>query len=123
MLHTRLALAGVEIEEELTRLTHLLMSFVGLLVFGFLGLLVVTFAVVWSVEAHLRMTALLGFCVFYVGLAGWFGWKTRQLVRQRPPLFQMTLAELAQDRETLRQALSPDAVKAVEAGLTEFTKS
>ena len=42
MAHTRMALAGVELEEELQRLIGLLLSMLGLLVFGLVGVLMFT---------------------------------------------------------------------------------
>ena len=58
MAHTRLALAGLELEEELQRLTGLLLGMVGVLVFGTLGLLMLTLTVVLFFDATQRVTVL-----------------------------------------------------------------
>jgi uncharacterized membrane protein YqjE len=101
MAHTRLALAGIEIEEELQRLVSLLLGLLGLLVFGLVGLLVLTFTVVLAVDAGQRVAVLAGFSVLYLGLAMGFGWRVWRMVSSRPPFMQATLAEMARDGEAL----------------------
>ena len=105
MAHTRLALAGAELEEELQRLTGLLLSLLGLLVFGLMGLLMLTFTVVLAVDTGLRVAVMAGFTVVYLGLAGGFVWRVQRMLATRPPFLQATLAEMARDREAL-QAVS-----------------
>jgi uncharacterized membrane protein YqjE len=105
MAHTRLALAGAEFEEELQRLTGLLLSLLGLLVFSLMGLLMLTFTVVLAVDAGQRVAAMAGFAVVYLCLAGGFVWRVQRMLATRPPFLQSTLAEMARDREAL-QALS-----------------
>lgn len=107
MAHTRLALAGVELEEQLQRLVSLLLSLVGLLVFGLVGLLTATFMVVLSVDADQRVAVLAGFAAVYLGLAGWFGWRVQRMLATRPPFLQATLAEMAHDCEALQAASGP----------------
>ena len=104
MAHTRLALAGVELEEELERLIGLLLSLLGLLVFGLVGILIFTFTVVLAVDASQRVAVLCFFAALYLGLCGWFGWRVRHALATRPPFLQATFAELAQDRDTLQAA-------------------
>ena len=104
MTHTRLALAGVELEEELERLIGLLLSLLGLLVFGLVGILIFTFTVVLAVDASQRVAVLCFFATLYLGLCGWFGWRVRHALATRPPFLQATFAELAQDRDTLQAA-------------------
>lgn len=104
MAHTRLALAGVELEEELQRLVGLLLGLLGLLVFGLMGVLVVTFTVVLAVDASQRVLVLGGFAVLYLGLAGGFAWRVQRLLATRPPFLQATLAEIARDRDALQAA-------------------
>jgi uncharacterized membrane protein YqjE len=54
MLHTRLSLAGVELEEEWQRLIGLLLGMVGPLVFGLVGLLMLTLILVLAALPQLR---------------------------------------------------------------------
>lgn len=107
MAHTRLALAGVELEEELQRLVGLLLSLLGLLVFGLVGLLTATFMVVLAADADQRVAVLAGFAAVYLGLAGWFGWRVQRMLATRPPFLQATLAEMAHDREALQATSGP----------------
>lgn len=110
MAHTRLALAGVELEEELQRLVGLLLSLLGLLVFGLMGLVVLTFTVVLAVDAGQRVAVMAGFAIVYLGLAGWLLWRVRRMLATRPPFLQATLAEMARDREALQAASGPSPV-------------
>jgi uncharacterized membrane protein YqjE len=104
MAHTSLALAGVELEEELQRLIGLLLSLLGLFVFGLVGILIFTLTVVLAVDASQRVAVLCFFTALYLGLCGWFGWRVRHALATRPPFLQATLAEMAQDRDTLQAA-------------------
>ena len=104
MTHTRLALAGVELEEELQRLIGLLMSLLGLLVFGLVGVLTFTLLVVLAVDPAQRVAVLAFFAAVYLGLGGWFWWRVRHALASRPPFLQATFAEMAQDRDALQAA-------------------
>ena len=106
MAHTRLALAGAELEEELQRLTGLLLSLLGLLVFGLMGLLMLTLTAVLAVDAGQRVAVMSAFAVVYLGLAGGLVWRVQRMVATRPPFLQATLAEMARDREALQAASS-----------------
>ena len=110
MAHTRLALAGAELEEELQRLTGLLLSLLGLLVFGLMGLLMLTFTVVLAVDAGQRVAVMSAFAVVYLGLAGGLVWRVQRMLATRPPFLQATLAEMARDREALQAASSTTLV-------------
>ena len=109
MAHTRLALAGLELEEELQRLTGLLLGMVGVLVFGTLGLLMLTLTVVLFVDATQRVTVLAIFALAYLAMAGWFLWRIQRALATRPPFLQATLAEVAKDNEALQAASTPVA--------------
>jgi len=104
MAHTRVALAGVELEEELQRLIGLLLSLLGLLVFGLVGVLMVTLMVVLAVDPAQRVAVLAFFAAVYLLLAGWFWWRVQRTLATRPPFLQATLAEMAQDRDALQAA-------------------
>lgn len=107
MVHTRMALAGVELEEELQRLIGLLLSMLGLLVFGLAGVLMLTLMVVLAVDAAQRVAVLAFFAAAYLGLGGWFCWRIQRALATRPPFLQATLAEMAQDRDALQAAAAP----------------
>lgn len=104
MAHTRVALAGVELEEELQRLIGLLLSLLGLLVFGLVGVLMVTLMVVLAVDPAQRVAVLAFFAAVYLVLAGWFWWRVQRTLATRPPFLQATLAEMAHDRDALQAA-------------------
>lgn len=104
MAHTRVALAGVELEEELQRLIGLLLSLLGLLVFGLVGVLMVTLMVVLAVDSAQRVAVLAFFAAVYLVLAGWFWWRVQRTLATRPPFLQATLAEMAHDRDALQAA-------------------
>lgn len=108
MAHTRLALAGVELEEELQRLIGLLLCLLGLLVFGLMGVLMLSFTVVLAVDAGQRVAVMAGFAIAYLGLAGGLLWRVRRMLAQRPPFLQATLAEMARDRAALQAASRPN---------------
>lgn len=109
MAHTRMALAGVELEEELQRLIGLWLNLLGLLVFGLVGVLMFTLMVVLAVDAAQRVAVLAFFAASYLGFGGWFWWRIQRALATRPPFLQATLAEMAQDREALEAALAPSA--------------
>jgi uncharacterized membrane protein YqjE len=104
MAHTRLALAGVELEEELQRLVGLLLGLLGLLVFGLMGVLMLTLTVVLAVDAGQRVAVMACFAAVYLALAVWLVWRVRRMLATRPPFLQATLAEMARDREALQEA-------------------
>ncbi len=109
MAQTRLALAGVEIEETLQWLTGLLLRLLGLLVFGLVGLLSVTLLAVLAADPAKRLLVLAGFVLLYLGLAGWFWLQIKRVLGSRPPFLQATLAAMVDDREALLAATSPEA--------------
>src|SRR5256712_10225573 len=109
MAHTRMALASVELEEELQRLIGLLLSMLGLLVFGLMGVLMLTLLVVLAVDAAQRVAVLAIFAASYLGLGGWFWWRIQRALATRPPFLQATLAGVAQGRDVPPDALAPAA--------------
>ena len=116
MGHTRLALAGVELEEELQRLIDLLLNMLGLLVFGLVGVLMVSLLLVLMADPAQRVLVLAILSASYLALGVWFWWRIARAVATRPPFLQATLAEMAQDRAAL-QATSTPAGEASRAGL------
>lgn len=100
-LHTRLALAGIEIEEEITRLVGLLILAFAALLLAATGLLVLTFLVVVVFWDTNRVAALLGLGAVYLVLAALLGARVQRILRTRPPVLRETLAELEKDRAAL----------------------
>lgn len=104
IFQTRLALAGIELEEEIQRLLRILLMALGLVLFATLGFLVFTLMLVWAVPAEQRVWAMALLALIYLTLAAglWLGLKKR--LAERPPIFETTLAELEKDREALSDA-------------------
>lgn len=101
--HTRLLLLTTELQEEVRQVARLLVwSFIALFaaMMGlFLGALTVIFAF-W--ETHRILASLLMTGAFLV-IAAVAGLILRQGLNAKPPLLDATLAELAKDRDLLRQ--------------------
>jgi uncharacterized membrane protein YqjE len=108
MAQTRLALAGVELEENLHWLSRLLLGAVGLLVFVLVGLLTLTALLVMVVDASQRITVLAVLAGLYLAAAVWFYRHVLQTLSARPVFLQATLAAMAQDRDALKAATTPD---------------
>ena len=107
MAQTRLALAGVEFEENLQWLSRLLLGAVGLLMFGLVGLLTLTALLVLAVDAGQRVAVLALLAGLYLALAAWFCRLVLQTLSARPVFMQATLAAMAKDREALQAATAP----------------
>ncbi len=103
--HTRLELLTTELQEEMHRVAEILMwSLVALLAAGiglFLAALVVIF-LFW--DTH-RLLASIAVTAFFFLLALIAALILRSKVRNRPPLLESTLAELAKDRKQLERRL------------------
>jgi uncharacterized membrane protein YqjE len=102
MLHTRIALASLDIEAHArATLTALLASFAALVfalvAFAFAGVAVM--AIFW--DSH-RIAAAIGTTVAYLSLATVLGLMARSRWASRPPALAATLRELDLDREALR---------------------
>jgi len=102
MVQTRLALAGVEVEEELQRLLALLLSAVGLLIFGSLALISVTALLVLASSAENRLLVLALCSGVYVLLASYFWTRISRQLHDRPPFLEATLTELSKDHAALK---------------------
>ena len=109
MVQTRLALAGLEIEEELHRWLGLLLNALGVLVFGIVGLLVLTLLVIMSVADAWRVGVGAAFVAIYLILAIKFWMGLQRGLLQRPAFLQATLDELSRDHAALKggAALAP----------------
>jgi uncharacterized membrane protein YqjE len=103
LAHTRIALAGLELEEEIQRLIKAaVLGFVALLL-GFLGILVGTFTIVLAVPEDYRVLTMVIITVVYLAAAVAAVFQIKAIFSGRPPIFGATLAELEKDKETLSQ--------------------
>lgn len=103
VFHTRLALAGVELEEEIQRLISA--AVFGLIagVMAFLAIVVATFTIVVAVPPEYRVWTMIGITVVYLAIAAILIARIKSIFSTRPPIFGATFAELEKDKETLTQ--------------------
>jgi uncharacterized membrane protein YqjE len=103
LAHTRLTLAGIELEEELQRLMSVATLGLVALMFVLLALIVGTFTVVVAVPPEYRVGTMIGITLIYVVIAVVCILRLRGIFINRPPIFAATFAELEKDKETLSQ--------------------
>ncbi|MGA8054047.1 MAG: phage holin family protein [Burkholderiales bacterium] len=101
LVHTRLEIAGTELEEEGVRFTELVLAAIAA---AFCLQIAVTLAVAFIVvllwDSH-PLAALGGFAVLFLLAAAFLAHAVRTRARNRPKLFGTTLGELARDLERL----------------------
>jgi uncharacterized membrane protein YqjE len=103
MVQTRLELASVELAEERTRLMKVaLLACFGLVFFG-MALMTFTILVAILFWETYRWQAIGAIGVIYLVCMAACLLTARRMVRNAPPLFADTLAELDKDREMLRR--------------------
>ncbi len=99
--HTRIELLGVEVEEQVARLTSMLLWTIVSVFLAFTTVVLIAVAILvafWDTNRILVAVLLAtGFAVLV--LISWL--RVRALARGRPHLFQATLEELAKDRDRL----------------------
>ena len=103
LLHTRIALAGIELEEEVQRLIGAVALALIVLILVILALVVGTFTVILAVPPEHRVATMAGITLLYVVIAGFLVVRLKGIFTNRPPILGATLAELEKDRETLSQ--------------------
>lgn len=103
LAHTRLALAGIELEEELQRLISAAVLGLLSLILISLALVVGTFTIVAAVPPEHRVATMAGITLLYLLIAVVLVMKLKGIFTDRPPIFGATLAELEKDKETLSQ--------------------
>ena len=97
MLHTRLELAVVEIEEESQRfLRYLILSLLALFLFGIASVLVALFVIVLFWDSY-RLGAVAGMALVFIAAGAILAVKVRAEMRAKPPLLADTIGELRQD--------------------------
>ena len=103
-LHTRLELAGVEVELHLRALLRSLIWAVGAVACALLGLAFGVLALIASLWNTHRMLALLGATSMFVLLAALFGYLGARALRVRPDVLEGSLEQLAEDERRARGA-------------------
>jgi uncharacterized membrane protein YqjE len=102
ILHTRLGLISVEVEEELTRFsTYLIWSLAALFSAGLAVLLSVLLIVAHFWDTY-RVLTLLSLIFLFSAGALIVVWRLRQALRIKPRLLAYTLEELRKDTISLR---------------------
>ncbi|MCU6432412.1 phage holin family protein [Undibacterium sp. Jales W-56] len=108
ILHTRLELMSVEVEEELTRFSaYLLWSLVALFCAGVAVLLLILLLIAAFWDSY-RMVVLLSLLAVFSGAAIGLGWWLRHNMLTKPRLLANTLAELRKDASALRGSSHTD---------------
>ncbi len=101
ILQNRLELLSTDIAEERARLgSILLLSLAALFCLGVGVLLLTLLIVVLFWDTH-RLAALGTLSVLFLATGGWVGAIALQRLRNKPRLFEASIAELARDREHL----------------------
>ncbi len=104
MVHTRLELASVEMEEQSQRyLGYLLMSLLALFLFGVETVLVAVFVIILFWDTH-RLAAVIGMAALFALSALGLGMKVRAGVKAQPALLSATMGELQKDIDFLKTA-------------------
>ncbi len=102
ILHTRLGLISVEVEEELTRFSsYLLWSLVALFSAGLAVLLSVLLIVAHFWDTY-RVLTLFSLIFLFSAITLIVVWRLRQALRIKPRLLAYTLEELRKDTISLR---------------------
>ena len=103
LAHTRIALAGLELEEEMQRLIKAVALSLVAVVLGFMALVVGTFTIVLAVPPEHRVVTMIVIMLVYLIAAVAALATVKSIFANRPPIFGATLAELEKDKETLSQ--------------------
>lgn len=102
MLHTRLDLASVELQEEAQRwLGYLVWALLSLFLFGVAIVMVALFVVVLFWDSY-RLEAIGGLALLFGAAAAVIGLKVKASIAGKPRLMADTVAELRKDAIMLR---------------------
>ena len=120
IVHTRLSLAGLELQEELQRVVNAAAMGVVALVLVFMAVVVGTFTIIAAVPIEYRVITMVAITVVYLVVAGVLGLRIKALFTSRPGFFSATLAELEKDKDALaRMAHEHEAEEAAERQASE----
>jgi uncharacterized membrane protein YqjE len=104
MVHTRLELASVEMEEQSQRyLGYLLMSLLAVFLFGIAIVLVALFVIILFWDTH-RIAAVLAMAAVFGAAAAVIAMKVKSGFASQPALLSATLGELQKDIDFLKTA-------------------
>ena len=103
LLHNRIELFAVELQEEKTRAVELLIFALAGVFLGVIAVIVVTFTIAFLLDEEARRIALIVFSVLYVSGSAGFFLAVRSLLKNRPPPFSATIAEIKKDRACLQK--------------------
>jgi uncharacterized membrane protein YqjE len=106
LVHTRLALAGIELAEERDRLKNTVVLVIVGVVFAAFALMTATLFVISLFWDTHREGAIIGVTLFYALVAGVALWRASTIRRDAPAPFAATLAELEKDRERFARKLT-----------------
>ncbi|HKF98541.1 MAG TPA: phage holin family protein, partial [Steroidobacteraceae bacterium] len=101
-LHTRLELAGVEVEIHLRALLSSLIWALGAVACAMLGLAFGVLALIAAFWNTHRMLALLGSTALFIALAALFGYLGARALRVHPDVLEGSLEQLAEDERRAR---------------------
>jgi len=101
-LHTRLELAGVEVEIHLRALLSSLIWALGAVACAMLGLAFGVLALIAALWNTHRMLALLGSTALFIALAALFGYLGARALRVHPDVLEGSLEQLAEDERRAR---------------------
>jgi uncharacterized membrane protein YqjE len=101
-LHTRLELAGIELEIHLRALLRSLVWAVGAVACAMLGLAFGMLALIVALWDTHRMLALLGGTLLFIALAALFGYLGARALRIHPDVLEGSLEQLAEDERRVR---------------------
>ena len=99
--HNRLELFSTEVQEEVERVASMLLWGAVALLFGVLGLLLVSVAIILGVQPAHQWVAACVLAVLFLAACAWAATvaRGRMTMKRRP--FDATLAELAKDQDAL----------------------
>lgn len=101
-LHTRIELAGVELEIHLRALLRSFIWAVGAVACAMLGLAFAMMALIAALWSTHRMLAFFGATLIFIVLAAIFGYLGARALRVRPDVLEGSLDQLAEDERRAR---------------------
>ena len=104
-LHTRLELAGIELEIHLRALLRSLIWAVSAVACAMLGVTCGVMALIVALWNSHRMLGLLGGMVVFIALAALFGYQGARALRVHPDVLEGSLEQLAKDERRARGGL------------------
>lgn len=101
LLHTRLELALVELQEEKVRLIDILLWIAAAMFMGVMALIITTFALVFLLPEAWKPVGLVCVSLFYISGCVFCIMVVRHKLLRNDPPFAQTIRELRKDREWL----------------------